>query len=114
MTFVVLFGCRMKGRGVQHQWQRTAVLQGDAHRHQHGPGRGPLRLVSEFAATVFGLGGFCDRGQRNISWCRSTIQLSGVCWFNIPKLGERFGILYAVSGVSAPFEPKSTLHSLAV
>ena len=33
---------------------------------------------------------------------------------NIPKLPERFGIPYAVSGVSAPVEPKSTLRSLAV
>ncbi len=32
----------------------------------------------------------------------------------LPKLPERFGILYAVSGVSAPVEPKSTLRSLAV
>ena len=30
------------------------------------------------------------------------------------KLPERFGILYAVSGVSAPVEPKSTLRSLVV
>ncbi len=34
--------------------------------------------------------------------------------YYLPKLPERFGILYAVSGVSAPVEPKSTLRSLAV
>ncbi len=32
----------------------------------------------------------------------------------LPKLPERLGILYAVSGVSAPVEPKSKLRSLAV